>query len=132
MARQALAPLSKSTNRLLVLGLILMGWALIVVLRLFELQVLGHDKYAKIGEAQQERVEPLEASRGAIFDRSGNYLAISSPSQFVVVNPSRIPDKAMAAAILGSVLNVNPRKLEADLLQAAGSRHHRGYFVVDP
>ena len=52
------------------MGLILSGWALIVVFRLFQLQVLAHDKYERIGEAQQERMQPIEAPRGAILDRS--------------------------------------------------------------
>lgn len=125
-------PLTKSTERLLIMGLILTGWALIVILRLFELQVLAHDKYVKLGESQQEKMKPIEAPRGAILDRNGNYLAISSPSQFVVVNPSRIPDKGVAAALLGRILGMDAAKLEADLNAAAASHHHRGYFVVDP
>ena len=114
------------------MGLILTGWALIVVLRLFELQVLAHDKYQKLGESQQEKLLPLEASRGAIVDRHGSYLAISSPSQFAVVNPSRVPDKATAAALLARILGMDAPKLEADLEAAAISKHHRGYLVVDP
>jgi cell division protein FtsI (penicillin-binding protein 3) len=125
-------PLTKSTERLLIMGLILTGWALIVVFRLFQLQVLAHDKYEKLGESQQERMQQIDAPRGAILDRNGNYLAISSPSQFVVVNPSRIPDKATAAALLARILQMDAGKLEADLTAAAASRHHRGYYVVDP
>ncbi len=125
-------PLAKSTERLLIMGLILTGWALIVVLRLFQLQVLAHDKYQKLGESQQEKLLPLEASRGSIVDRHGHYLAISSPSQFAVVNPSRIPDKATAAALLARILNMDASKLQADLEAAAVSKHHHGYLVVDP
>jgi cell division protein FtsI (penicillin-binding protein 3) len=131
MGTPPLAPFTKSIERLLILGLILTGWALIVVFRLFQLQVLAHDKYEKLGRAQQEKWEPLDAPRGAILDRSGNYLAISSPSQFVVVNPVRIPDKALAAALLGRILEMDPAGLQKDLEAAAASKHH-GYFVVDP
>src|ERR1700760_2683299 len=83
-------PLTQSTERLLIMGLILSGWALIVILRLFQLQVLAHDKYEKLGESQQEKLLPLAAPRGAVLDRRGNYLAISLPSQFLVADPSRI------------------------------------------
>lgn len=116
----------------MILGLILTGWALIVVIRLFQLQVLEHEKYKQLGEAQQEEIEPLEAPRGAILDRNGNYLAISSPSQLVVVNPGRMPDKALAAALLGRILNLPVEKLQADFEDAAASKHRRGYFVVEP
>jgi cell division protein FtsI (penicillin-binding protein 3) len=132
MRTRPLSPLTKSTNRLLILGISLAGWAAIVVLRLFQLQVLAHDKYERLGQAQQERLEPMDAPRGAILDRNGNYLAISSPSKFVVVNPARIPDKNIAAALLARILGIDAAKLEADLDAAAVSRHHHGYFVVDP
>jgi len=124
--------LSKSIERLLIVGLILSGWALIVLFRLFQLQILAHDRYSKFAAGQQERLEPLDAPRGAILDRNGNYLAISSPSRFVVVDPERIPDKATAAALLARVLEVDAQKLQADLETAAASRYRRGYLVVDP
>jgi len=94
--------------------------------------VLAHDKYARLGDAQQEKLEPLEAPRGAILDRNGNYLAISSPSQFVVVDPARIPDKSMAASLLATILGIDAAKLQADLEIAGASKRHHGYLVVDP
>src|SRR5919199_4795372 len=123
---------NNSTDRLFILGLILFGWALIVVLRLLDLQVFSHAHYVKLAESQQDRLEQVEAPRGAILDRNGNYLAISSASQFVVVNPKRIPNKEIAAALLGRILGIDPAKLQGDLEAAAASKHHRGYFVVDP
>ncbi len=131
MKRPPLAPLAKSTERLLIMGLILSGWAFIVVMRLLQLQVFGHDRYVRLGDFQQERLEPIEAPRGAIMDRDGNYLAISCASQVAVVNPLRIPNKDLAAAILARILNVDADTLQNDLDSAAASRHHRGYFVVD-
>jgi cell division protein FtsI (penicillin-binding protein 3) len=126
------APLTKSTQRLLNTGLILCGWAFIILLRLFDLQVFGHDEYVKLGESQQEKLEVTDAPRGAILDRHGNYLAISSPSQFAVVNPQRIPNKEIAGALLARILGLNAAKLQADLEAAAASKRHHGYFVVDP
>src|SRR5579884_2482485 len=123
------APLEKSIERALVVGLILLGWALLVIFRLFDLQVISHDKYARRAETQQQALEPIEAPRGTIYDRNGNPLAISSPSQFVVVNPKRIPGKEIAADLLARVLDLDANKLEDDI-EAAAKRHH-GYLVVD-
>ncbi len=130
MERPPLAPPGKSTERLVITGLILIGWALILLLRLFDLQVFAHEEYVKLAEAQQDKPQPIDVSRGSIFDRNGRILAMNSPSDFVVVNPKRIPDKDVAAALLGRVLGVDSQKLEADI-NAASSRHH-GYLVVDP
>ena len=91
-----------------------------------------HDTYRTLADTQQDRTETIEARRGSILDHNGNYLALSSASKCVVVSPRRIPDKGMAAALLGRVLEIDPSKLEADLEAASLSRFHRGYFVVDP
>lgn len=131
MRDSSVAPLTKSTERLFILGLILSGWALLVVFRLFQFQVLEHSRIARFADAQQTKREPLEAPRGAILDRNGNYLAISSPSQIVVVNPERIPEKAFAANLLAQILGLDAGKLQNDIEAAAKSRAHRGYFVVD-
>jgi len=128
----ALGPPFKSTDRLGVTGLILFGWALIVVLRLVDLQIFAHAKYVKAAEAQQDKSAPIEPVRGSIVDRNGNFLAISSPSRIVAVNPGQIQDIGTAAALLGRVLKLDPSKLETDLQAAARSKRHHGYFIVDP
>jgi cell division protein FtsI (penicillin-binding protein 3) len=121
-----------SDERLVVLGALLLIWALVVAGRLFGLQVVHHDVYRNLAESQQDRLEKIEARRGSIFDHNGNFLALSSGSKFVVVSPKRIPDRGIAAALLAQVLGLDPNKLEADLNAAAASKYHRGYFVVDP
>jgi cell division protein FtsI (penicillin-binding protein 3) len=131
MDRPPLAPPTKSVERLAILGLILLGWALIVLSRLFGLQVLAHDKFVKLAERQQETVEPTTGQRGTIFDRDGHPMAISSPSHFLVVNPGRIPNKEIAAALLASVLKIDALRLQQDLESAALSKKHRGYYIVD-
>lgn len=128
----ALGPQTKSTDRLGVTGLILFGWALIVLLRLADLQIFGHARYVKAAEAQQDKSAPIESLRGAILDRNGNILALSSPSRIVAVNPSQIQNIGFAAALLARVLQLDNARLEADLTAAAHSRRHHGYFIVDP
>lgn len=113
------------------MGLILLGWALIVLSRLFGLQVLAHDKYVRLAEQQQEKLQPIQGQRGTIFDRDGHAMAISSPSHSLVVDPQRIPNKEIAAALLGSLLQINAQELQHDLEQAALSKRHHGYYIVD-
>jgi cell division protein FtsI (penicillin-binding protein 3) len=131
MDRPPLAPPAKSVERLAILGLILLGWALIVLSRLFGLQVLAHDKFVKLAEKQQETLEPTTSQRGTIFDRDGHPMAISSPSHFLAVNPERIPNKEIAAALLATVLKIDAVRLQQDLEGAALSKKHRGYYIVD-
>lgn len=124
-------PLTKSQERAMVVGLVLLGWALIVVFRLFMLQVVQRDELATMARHQQQRLETIDAPRGSIFDRNGNLLAISSSAHVAVVNPKRIPNKSLAAALLARILELDPQKLELYFERAADSRTHGGYFVVD-
>jgi cell division protein FtsI (penicillin-binding protein 3) len=126
-----LPPLTKSQERALVVGLILVGWAFILAFRLFTLQVMAHDEYVRLARKQQEKLEPVYAQRGSIFDRNGTPLAISSPSNILVVNPKRIPNKEMAAALLARILNVDAGRLQLSIEAAARTRHHNGFFVVE-
>ena len=130
MEAPPLASLSKSEKRLVILGLALCAWALVIVLRLFELQIVGHERFLRMAEAQQEKLEQVQAPRGAIYDRNGHYLAISSEIPIICVNPLRIPDKETAAGLLAGILNLNRQDVLNDLLRAAIA--HRGYLVVDP
>jgi cell division protein FtsI (penicillin-binding protein 3) len=131
MERPLLDSFEKSAERALIVGIILLGWSLLILFRLFDLQVLSHDSLVKRARHQQEKLVPVPAQRGSIFDRNGNLLAISSASQFAVVNPKRIPNKDIAAALLAGVLQIDARRLESSLEVAAASKHHNGYFVVD-
>ena len=110
----------------MILGLILLGWAFIVVARLFGLQILGHDDFLRLARRQQESYRPIGAPRGSILDRNGNILAISSSSHRVIVNPRRIPNKGFAAALLARILGLDAGELQSDL-----ERSKSGYFAVD-
>jgi cell division protein FtsI (penicillin-binding protein 3) len=126
-----LPPLTKTQERALILGLILTGWAFVVAARLFGLQILGHDDFARLARRQQETVRPIGTARGSIFDRNGNILAISSGSHKVVVNPKRIPNKEIGAALLARILGLEANKLQSYLEIAAQSKTGSGYYMVD-
>jgi cell division protein FtsI (penicillin-binding protein 3) len=126
-----LSSLSKTQERALLAGLILLGWAFIVLARLFTVQVLEHDSLSRVARHQQEHLEIIDAPRGSIFDRTGNLLAISSNSHMAVVNPKRIPNKELAAALLAGILHQDAAQLQAYFEKSAESRTHGGYLVVD-
>jgi cell division protein FtsI (penicillin-binding protein 3) len=125
------APLTKSQERALIIGLILLAWALIVIFRLFTLQVWAHDDYVRLAHRQQENLQPVYAQRGSIYDRNGSLLAISLSSHILVVNPKRIPNKEIAAQLIGRILNISPSRLQNSFETAAKSRRHSGFFEVD-
>lgn len=73
-------------RRTLALGLLLAGWAAVVLLRLVQVQVLGHARAKAAVEAQTRDRIPLDARRGDILDRNGAILACSLPAASLYVH----------------------------------------------
>jgi cell division protein FtsI (penicillin-binding protein 3) len=124
-----LAPLSKSVNRLLIMSLGLAVWAGVILGRLVQLQVVQHDKYLLQARKQQEHLEQVPAMRGNIYDVNGAVLAIDRYSLRVIVNPSRIPDKVLAASLLSEQLHIKYEPLLA-AMQETPHASQRGFLVV--
>jgi len=74
-----------------ILGLVLIGAAALVA-RAVELQLLDHGFLAKQGDDRSMRVVKIAAHRGAITDRNGEPLAVSTPVDSVWVNPQELND----------------------------------------
>src|SRR5277367_2170149 len=115
-------PENQSTKRLHCLLWLLLGWTGLIFARLVSLQVIHHDDLLKQAQQQQQRTREIPALRGTIFDRSGQPLAKSMPTESVCVNPQRIPDPGMAADILSRVLDMNRARL-FEKIQTASLRH---------
>ncbi len=75
----------------LILGLVVLG-AVGLVARAVELQLLDHGFLAKQGDDRSMRVVKIAAHRGAITDRNGEPLAVSTPVDSVWVNPQELND----------------------------------------
>ena len=84
------APAPKLKKRLL----ILMGFAavlfLLLVFRLFQVQIIDGPRLEEMALTQQTRRSALEAQRGRILDTNGTVLAQSGNSYRVLVNPQVI------------------------------------------
>ena len=103
-------------------------WALLIVLRLIQLQIVQHAAYQKLAMQQQQQTVELQAPRGAILDRFGQRLAMSLPAESICVDPRKIADKETAAEILGAILNLDAKELLAKMQFAAANK--RGFFWV--
>jgi cell division protein FtsI (penicillin-binding protein 3) len=114
-------PENQSTKRLHLLLWMLLGWTGLIFGRLVFLQVIHHDDLLKQAQQQQQRTREIPALRGTIFDRTGQPLAKSMPTESVCVNPQKIPDPGMAADILSRVLDLNRGKL-FEKIQTASMR----------
>lgn len=62
--------------------------------RLFQLQVVSGDTYARRAAADRTAEIPVPAARGLLFDREGRPIAVNVPSWVVSVRPADLPDEA--------------------------------------
>jgi cell division protein FtsI/penicillin-binding protein 2 len=95
-------------------------WALLIVGRLIQLQIVQHGEYQRLALQQQEKIVELQAARGPILDRLGQRLAMSLPVESVCVDPLKVPDVAVASEILSKILDVDAKALLRNLHWAVG------------
>jgi cell division protein FtsI (penicillin-binding protein 3) len=104
--------------RLMLLALSISLWALVIGIRLVQLQVLGREFFEKQGTRQSERTINLDPRRGPILDREGNPLAVSVDAQSLYAVPQDVDDAPGTAAALARALGLDAgerRELVAQL-----------------
>lgn len=87
------------------------GLASVLLWRAVDLQVLDRQFLQTQGDARHLRVVEIPAHRGAITDRNGEPLAISSPVDSVWVNPKEFAVSAAELARLARLLELEPQAL---------------------
>jgi len=112
-----------ATRRVRMLARLAFVWALLIVMRLVQLQVVQHSEYRREALQQQQQVVELDGPRGIIFDRWGQRLAMSLPVESVCVDPLRVPDRAMASEILAAILGLDAGDLRFRMDAAARAKH---------
>ena len=128
MGDQEIRGVERSAPRVRWLARIAAFWALIIVVRLIELQVIRHGEYRRLAQEQQEHLEEVRPPRGAILDRNGQRLAMSLPVDSIYVNPLLIPNVDIAAEILAEVLGLDQAQLSAELHDSV--QKHRGFLWI--
>jgi len=107
-----------SARRRMVLVVGLLGLASIgLMARAFDLQVVRKQFYQRQGDARFLREMPIPVSRGTIFDRNGEPLAVSTPVLSIWANPSEVLENADRIPQLAKVLGVDAGELKDRLAQ---------------
>ncbi|MCL5884389.1 MAG: transpeptidase family protein [Deltaproteobacteria bacterium] len=96
----------------IILGGLVAVYAL-VVLRAFQIQVLGVRGIRERGARQYYVKIPLLPKRGAILDRTGNELAVSVSTKSLFVQPAKLPSAALAADVLSRRVGRSSAELSA-------------------
>jgi len=108
--------------RMMIVGFAICLWAVIVLVRLVQLQVLDRAAYERQAARQSERTIVLDPRRGAILDRAGHPLAVSVDALSIYGVPQEISDPAGTAQALGEALGLDAAGRREVLAQLQKSR----------
>ena len=132
--RRFLPEENASSPRFKIIQWILVSWILIIIFRLFQLQIFLHTDMSRLANNQQMTSQPIIAKRGKIIDRNGFSLAESIETSSLAVRPSFFypqhkkvgkqinwgePDRSSAryvANLLSPLIGMEPGRIENKLL----------------
>ena len=78
---------------------------IIIMIRVFYIQVFQYDKLSSLAESLWSRQLPIGADRGEIYDRNGKVLATNLTTTSLVLIPNQIKNKEEVAKALSEILN---------------------------
>jgi cell division protein FtsI (penicillin-binding protein 3) len=102
--------------RIIFLSGLLVFCFVLIVGRMFQLQVLKKEQLYKLAAQQQHIQIPLVPKRGTIYDSKGNELAVSIEVDSVYADARKVMDVKKTAGALASILQVDREELEKKLM----------------
>ena len=110
-------PPVNTRGRLYLLLMILVLAATALIVRAIDLQVVRKDFYQQQGDARFLREVPIPVSRGTMFDRNGEPLAVSTPVESIWADPATVLDQPERIPDLARALGVDAAALKQRLEQ---------------
>jgi cell division protein FtsI (penicillin-binding protein 3) len=97
--------------RLYIFTAVMVFWVAAICCRLVYLQIVRYGDFVQRASRQQQRTIDVTPSRGIIYDRNGQELAMSLMVDSVFAVPNEIPDQVATARLLARVLGADPNEL---------------------
>ncbi|NLY79950.1 MAG: stage V sporulation protein D [Lysinibacillus sp.] len=104
-----ISTVSKKRLRIVIYGFIV--FVIAVVLRLFYVQIIQHDKLTELAKENWDREIPFASERGEIVDRNGEVIVTNKLSPTLYFMPAQNDNIEEAAKQIASVLNIDEKKL---------------------
>src|SRR5689334_438823 len=79
-------------RRVMLTGGVIALSIVVLIARLFYLQVVRYDYYLELSQGNRIRHEPLPPNRGLILDRNGIPLGLNAPSYQLELTREQVPD----------------------------------------
>lgn len=92
-------------------GVTCLALAVVLVVRLINLQLINHDYYSTRADDNRMRITPVPPVRGLIYDRNGTLLAQNRPAFVLEVTPEQAGNLDQALKSLESVIALTPKDI---------------------
>lgn len=109
-------PINWFRIRVICIALVLFLCFVLLVGRMFQLQILKKEELYRLAARQQWSKIPMVPKRGTIFDRNGNELAVSIEVDSVYVDPRKIGDVERAFQNLSPLFPGDGKELRKKLM----------------
>ena len=113
-------------RRLAAMVVVVAAMLAVLVVRLWQVQIVQGDYYLKLSEENRLRVTPLAAPRGALVDRRGRTLVANRPAFTVALLPLEVRHPRAEAQAVGKILGMDP----ADILTRLAAGRDRPFEPV--
>lgn len=97
---------------------------LILLLRYFQLQILGYDQYSKKANTNRIRKITTSAPRGLILDRNQQILVDNLPTYILNTIPGELIDKGSTFKAVSNTLG-----LDSAIISKNYKKYYRGKFI---
>jgi len=84
---------------------------MVLVVRLFYLQVVEHERFSAISEDNRVQLQPVPPNRGLIYDRNGVLLADNRPSYSVTILKEEVEDLEQTLVDLQELIPITDREI---------------------
>jgi cell division protein FtsI (penicillin-binding protein 3) len=105
--------------RFWLLCLFFLLWALLIIFRLFWLQVVRHKEFVERAGKQQQGTFEVAPRRGVLYDRNLHELAMTVQVDSIFAVPGEIGDKQAAAHALAAIVHTDPEDTQTTEEQIA-------------
>jgi len=92
-----------------IIALLLFAGVLLLVLlgRLWYLQVIEHDHFTTLSEDNRVKLQPIPPNRGLIYDRNGILMAENLPSYRLEITPEQVDDMGATLSALEDIIGIS-------------------------
>lgn len=97
--------------------------ALVLIFRLYYLQVVQHDLYSTLSRQNLLNVAPIDPNRGLIYDRNGVLLAENIPVFSLEISPDHVQNLTKTIADLSNTINITATDIQDFYKQYYQNRH---------